>query len=76
MKKKTELEVEEWLFDLEVLAKWYEPWDCKCKNKCIAEMMNTVSSFKSKFELMMTDLTNNASDHFPNMQDHLILFFR
>jgi hypothetical protein len=25
-------------------------------NKCIAEMMSTVSSYKSKFELMMTDL--------------------
>jgi hypothetical protein len=30
------------------------------KNKCIAEMMSTVSSYKSKFELMMTDLTNST----------------
>lgn len=41
------------------------------KNKCIAEMMSTVSSYKSKFELMMTDLTYNTFDHFPNMQGHL-----
>jgi hypothetical protein len=41
------------------------------KNKCITERMSTVSSYKSKFELMMTDLTNNTFDHFPNMEDHL-----
>jgi hypothetical protein len=34
-------------------------------------MINTVSSYKRKFELMLTDLTNNTFDHFPNMQDHL-----
>jgi hypothetical protein len=34
-------------------------------------MMSTVSSYESKFELMMTDLTNNNFDHFPNMRDHL-----
>jgi hypothetical protein len=31
------------------------------KNKCNAEMMSTVSSYKSKFELK-TDLTNNTYD--------------
>jgi hypothetical protein len=41
------------------------------KNKCIAEMMSTVSSYKSKFELMTTYLRNNTFDHFPNTQDHL-----
>lgn len=41
------------------------------KNKCIGEMMSTVSSYKSKFELLMTDLANNTFDHFPNTQDHL-----
>jgi hypothetical protein len=50
------------------------------KNKCIAEMMSTVSSYKSKLEIMMTDLKHSTFDHFYNMQDHLknilILFFR
>jgi hypothetical protein len=38
------------------------------ESKCIAEMMRTVSSYSSKFELMKADLTNNTSDH---LQDHL-----
>jgi hypothetical protein len=33
------------------------------KDKCNAEMTITVSSYESKFELMMTDLTNNTFDH-------------
>jgi hypothetical protein len=79
--EKAELEVEDWLFDLTFLADFTRKLngmnlDLQGKNKCIAEMMSAVSSYKSKFELMMTDLTNNTSDHFPNMQDHLILFFR
>jgi hypothetical protein len=41
------------------------------ENKCIAEKPSTVSSCKSKLKLMITDLTSNTSDHFPNMQDHL-----
>jgi hypothetical protein len=41
------------------------------KNKCIAEMMSTFSSYKSKFELMVYYLINNTFNQFPNMQDHL-----
>jgi hypothetical protein len=43
----------------------------KVKNKCIAEIMIRVSSYKSKFQQMVTDLTNNTSYHFSDMQDHL-----
>jgi UDP-N-acetylmuramate-alanine ligase len=47
------------------------PLELQVKSKCSAEMMSTVSSYKSKLYLMMTDLTNNTFDHFPNMQAHL-----
>lgn len=33
--------------------------------KGIVEMMNTVSTYKFKFELKMADLTNDTFDHFP-----------
>jgi hypothetical protein len=71
--KKAELEDAEWLFDLAVLTDFtgkpsYMNLELQGENKCIGEMISTVSSYKSRFELMMTDLTNNAFDHFPNMQ--------
>ncbi|XP_066495938.1 general transcription factor II-I repeat domain-containing protein 2B-like [Tiliqua scincoides] len=71
-----ELEDEEWLCDLAFLADFTGELsdmnlELQGKNKCISKMMSTVSSHKSKFELMMTDLANNTFDHFPNMQDHL-----
>jgi hypothetical protein len=68
--EKAELEDEKWLFDLAFLTDFTGKLcdmnlELQGKNKCIAEMMSTVSSYKSKFELMMTDLTNNNFDHFP-----------
>jgi hypothetical protein len=38
------------------------------KNKCIAEMISTVSCYKRQFELIMTDLTNNTFGFQPSMQ--------
>jgi hypothetical protein len=79
-----QLEDEERLFDLAFLV------DITCKlsdmnpelqgkNKRIAETMSTVSSYKSKFELM-TDLTNNTFIVFLIRRNiwanTLILFFR
>jgi hypothetical protein len=49
-----------------------EPLELQGKNKCIAEMMSTVSSYRSEFQPMMTDLTNIITfDHFRNVQYHL-----
>ncbi|KAJ6665113.1 hypothetical protein lerEdw1_005344 [Lerista edwardsae] len=71
-----ELEDGEWLCDLAFLADFTGElidmnFELQGKNKCIGKMMSKVSSYKSKFELMMTDLANNTFDHFPNTQDHL-----
>jgi hypothetical protein len=48
-----------------------ESLELQGKNKCIAEMISTASSYRSKFELVMTDNTNNTFDHFLDMQDRL-----
>jgi hypothetical protein len=58
--KKAELEDEEWLFDLAFLSDFTGKLsdmhlELQGKNKLIAEIMSTDSSYKSKFELM--DLT-------------------
>jgi hypothetical protein len=83
--EKAGLENEEWLFDLAFLADFTGKLsdmnlELQGKNKCIVKMMSTVSSYRSKFQLIMIDLTNNTFDHFPHMQDHLgkilILLFR
>jgi hypothetical protein len=70
--EKAELENEEWLFDLAFIADFTGNLsdmnlELQGKNKCIAEILRTISSYKRKFELMMTDLTNNTFDQ----QDHL-----
>jgi hypothetical protein len=74
--EKAELEDEEWLFDLifqgDFIVKIrYMNFELQGKNKCITEKMSTDSSYKSKFELIMTDPTNNTFNHFLNMEDHL-----
>jgi hypothetical protein len=74
--EKAESEDEEWLFDLAVFADFTgKPSDMNLelqgKNKRVAEMMSAVSSYKSRFELIMADLTNSTFDHFPNMQGHI-----
>lgn len=71
-----QLEDAEWLFDLAFLADFTGELsdmnlELQGKGKCIGEMMSIVSSYKTKFKLMKTDLTINTFDHFPNMQDHL-----
>lgn len=43
--------------------KWHEVW--MMQKQDIVEMMNTVSTYKLKFELKMADLTNDTFDHFP-----------
>jgi hypothetical protein len=40
------------------------------KNKCITQTISTVPSYKSKFELMITDLTNSIFYHFLTMLGH------
>jgi hypothetical protein len=74
--EKVELKDVKWLFDLAVLAEFTgKPSDMNLelqgKNKYISEMMSTVSFYKSRFELIMTDLTNSTFDHFPNMHYRL-----
>jgi hypothetical protein len=71
-----QLEDEEWLFDLVFLTDFTGKLsdvnlELQDKNKCIAEMMSRVSSYKSKFALIIIGLRNYTFDHFPNMQDHL-----
>jgi hypothetical protein len=66
--EKAELEDEEWLFDLAFLADFTGKLsdmniELRGKNKRTAEMMSTFSSYKSKFELIMTDLIKNTFDH-------------
>lgn len=43
--------------------------------KCIAETISNFASYKSKFKLTMTDLTNNTS-YFSNMHDHIDFVFQ
>jgi hypothetical protein len=74
--EKAELEGEEWLFDLALVADFAGKLsdmnlELQGKNKCIVEMMSIVSSCKSKFELMMTELTKQYFELFPNTQEHL-----
>jgi hypothetical protein len=71
--EKAELEDQVWLFDLGFLADFTGKLsdtnlELQGKKKLIAEMMSTVSSYKSKFQLMMADFTKH---HFLNTQDHL-----
>jgi hypothetical protein len=71
-----QFEDEEWLFDLAFLADFIGKLsdiniELQGKTKCIAEMNNTVSSQKRKFEPMMADLTNINYDHFTNVQNYL-----
>jgi hypothetical protein len=52
--KKTELEDEEWLFDLAFVADFTAKLsdmnlELQDRSKCIADMMSTVSFYKSKF---------------------------
>jgi hypothetical protein len=48
----------------------------KVKTNAFAKMMSTVSSYKSKFELMITDLTNNNLTCRTIGKNILILLFR
>jgi hypothetical protein len=73
--EKSEIEDEKKLFDLSFLADFTSKLndmniELQGKNKCISEMMSKDSSCKSKFEVLIIDLTNNTFAQFPNMQDH------
>jgi hypothetical protein len=45
------------------------------RNKCIAEMMSKVSSYKIEFDLTMIVVSNNTCHYFSNMQDIWNFFF-
>jgi hypothetical protein len=60
--EEAELEDKEWLFDLTFLSDFTgnlsdKNLELQGKSKCIAETISAFSSYRSKFELMMTDLT-------------------
>ena len=70
------LEDEQWLCDLAFLADFTGTLsemnlELQGKNKCIAEIISKIFSYRKKLQLMMDDLKDSDFVHFPNIQDHL-----